>query len=149
MRRWDKNQSDMPLWTPIMCLAATWRNWGSNNMDYAAILPVVYSFISACSLSICWYFLQFSQPLQQSNCQQKGQHPTLTCVDSTLVPLKPLTCTDLPLFGWPIVATNFSEWVQMFQKNFRGEPILGGSKLNVTPPGPSWSRWASRVIESG
>ena len=60
-----------------------YRNWESNNMDYAAIL--VYSivssssFISACSLSICWYFLRFSQPLQQSNCQQKGQHPTLTC----------------------------------------------------------------------
>ena len=27
----------------------------------------------------------------------------------------------------------FSEWVQIFQKNlFWGEPILGGSKLNVT-----------------
>ena len=35
------------------------------------------------------------------------------------------------------VGTNLSEWVQIFQKNlFRGggEPILGGSKLNVTQP---------------
>ena len=31
------------------------------------------------------------------------------------------------------MGTNFSEWVQIFQKNsFWGEPILGGSKLNVT-----------------
>ena len=39
--------------------------------------------------------------------------------------------------GWLLVGTNFSEWVQIFQKNsIRGEPILGGSKLNVTwtPP---------------
>ena len=36
-------------------------------------------------------------------------------------------------YGWPIVGTNVSEWVQIFQKNlFRREPILGWSKLNVT-----------------
>ena len=44
-----------------------------------------------------------------------------------------LVVTDFALCGWPIVGTNFSEWVQIFQKNvFREEPILGGSKLNVT-----------------
>ena len=37
-------------------------------------------------------------------------------------------------FMWLVYSRNkFSEWVQIFQKNsFRGEPILGGSKLNVT-----------------
>ena len=31
------------------------------------------------------------------------------------------------------MGTNFSEWVQIFQNNvFREEPILEGSKLNVT-----------------
>ena len=35
--------------------------------------------------------------------------------------------------AWPIVGTNFSEWVQIYQKNsLRGDPLLGGSKLNVT-----------------
>ena len=45
-----------------------------------------------------------------------------------------LVVTDfLFLCGWPIVGTNFSEWVQIFKKNsLRGEPVLGGSKLNVT-----------------
>ena len=53
-----------------------------------------------------------------------------------------LTCTDLPWCGWSTVGTNFSEWVQIFQKNsFRGEPILGGSKLNVTGRRMSWCFW--------
>ena len=49
-----------------------------------------------------------------------------------------LVVTDFPSCGWPIhsiVGTNsfFLEWVQIFQKNsFWGEPILGGSKLNMT-----------------
>ena len=44
-----------------------------------------------------------------------------------------LVVTGFVSCGWPIVGTNFSEWVQIFQKNvFREEPILGGSKLNVT-----------------
>ena len=44
-----------------------------------------------------------------------------------------LVVTGFVLCGWPIVGTNFSEWVQIFQKNvFWEEPILGGSKLNVT-----------------
>ena len=44
-----------------------------------------------------------------------------------------LVVTDFLSCGWPIVGTNFSEWVQIFQKNvFREERILGGSKLNVT-----------------
>ena len=34
------------------------------------------------------------------------------------------------LMYWSTVGTNFSEWVQIFP--FRGEPIVGGSKLNVT-----------------
>ena len=52
-----------------------------------------------------------------------------------------LVVTDLPLCGWSIVGTNFSGWVQIFQKNsFQGEPILGGSKLNVTNP------WRVRVF---
>lgn len=43
--------------------------------------------------------------------------------------LPPLTYTDSPLSGWPIVGTNFSEWVQIFQKNlFWGN----GSKLKMT-----------------
>ena len=47
----------------------------------------------------------------------------------------PLVVTDFLSCGWSRVGTNFSEWVQIFQKNsFRGEPILGGSKLNVTVP---------------
>ena len=46
-----------------------------------------------------------------------------------------LVVTDFLSCGWPVVGTNFSAWVQIFQKNsFRGEPILGGSKLNVTLP---------------
>ena len=44
-----------------------------------------------------------------------------------------LVVTGFVSCGWLIVGTNFSEWVQIFQKNvFREEPILGGSKLNVT-----------------
>ena len=44
-----------------------------------------------------------------------------------------LVVTGFVSCGWPIVGRNFSEWVQIFQKNvFREEPILGGSKLNVT-----------------
>ena len=44
-----------------------------------------------------------------------------------------LVVTGFVSYGWPIVETNFSEWVQIFQKNvLREEPILGGSKLNVT-----------------
>ena len=44
-----------------------------------------------------------------------------------------LVVTGFVSCGWPIVETNFSEWVQIFQKNvFRKEPILGESKLNVT-----------------
>ena len=44
-----------------------------------------------------------------------------------------LVVTGFVSCGWPIVGTNFSEWVQTFQKNvFQEEPILGGSKLNVT-----------------
>ena len=44
-----------------------------------------------------------------------------------------LVVTGFVSCGWPIVGTNFSEWVQIFQKKvFREEPILGGSKLNVT-----------------
>ena len=51
---------------------------------------------------------------------------------------------DLPSCGWSTVETNFSEWVQIFQKNlFWGEPILGGSKLNVT--GPHFSNQDSRL----
>ena len=43
-----------------------------------------------------------------------------------------LVVTGFVSCGWPIVGTNFSEWVQIFQKNvFQEEPILGGSKLNV------------------
>ena len=46
-----------------------------------------------------------------------------------------LVVIDFLSCGWPIVGTNFSESVQIFQKNaFWGEPILGGSKLNVTAP---------------
>ena len=33
-------------------------------------------------------------------------------VDSFLVPSQTLTCVALPLLAWPIVGTNFSEWVQ-------------------------------------
>ena len=41
-----------------------------------------------------------------------------------------LVVTGFVSCGWPIVGKNFSEWVQ---KNvFWEEPILGGSKLNVT-----------------
>ena len=44
-----------------------------------------------------------------------------------------LVVTDFLSCGWPIVGTNFSEWVQIFQKNvLPEEPILEGSKLNVT-----------------
>ena len=44
-----------------------------------------------------------------------------------------LVVTGFVSCGWPIVGTHFSEGVQIFQKNvFREEPILGGSKLNVT-----------------
>ena len=44
-----------------------------------------------------------------------------------------LVVTGFVSCGWPIVGTNFSEWVQIFQKNvFQEEPILGGSKLNMT-----------------
>ena len=44
-----------------------------------------------------------------------------------------LVVTGFVSYGWPIVETNFSEWVQIFQKNvLREEPILGGSKLNMT-----------------
>ena len=42
-----------------------------------------------------------------------------------------LVVTGFVSCGWPIVGTNFSEWIQI--KNvFREEPILGESKLNVT-----------------
>ena len=44
-----------------------------------------------------------------------------------------LVVTGFVSCGWPIVGTNVSEWVQIFQKNvFREEPILEGSKLNMT-----------------
>ena len=44
-----------------------------------------------------------------------------------------LVITGFVSCGWPIVGTNLAEWVQIFQKNvFLEEPILGGSKLNVT-----------------
>ena len=44
-----------------------------------------------------------------------------------------LVVTGFVSCGWLIVGTNISEWVQIFQKNvFWEEPILGGSKLNVT-----------------
>ena len=44
-----------------------------------------------------------------------------------------LVVTGFVSWGWPIVGTIFSELVQIFQKNVFGEePILGGSKLNVT-----------------
>ena len=33
-------------------------------------------------------------------------------VDSFLVPSQTLTCVALPLLAWPIVGTNFSEWIQ-------------------------------------
>ena len=41
-----------------------------------------------------------------------------------------LVVTDFLLCGWLIVGTNFSEWVRKIRS--RGEPILGGSKLNET-----------------
>ena len=41
-----------------------------------------------------------------------------------------LVVTGFVSCGWPIVGTNFSEWVQKML--FREEPISGGSKLNVT-----------------
>ena len=48
-------------------------------------------------------------------------------------PPKLIVVTDFLLCGWPIMGTNFREWVQTFQQNsFWGEPNLGGSKLNVT-----------------
>ena len=54
-------------------------------------------------------------------------------LDMQLCTLPTLVVTDFHSCGWPIVGTNFSEWVQVFQKNlFWGEPILGGSKSNVT-----------------
>ena len=41
-----------------------------------------------------------------------------------------LVVTGFVLCGWPIVGTNFSEWVQIFQKNvFQEDPILGGVKI--------------------
>ena len=46
-----------------------------------------------------------------------------------------LVVTDLPSCGWAIVGTNFLEWAQILQKKyFQGEPILEGSKLNMTGP---------------
>ena len=69
---------------------------------------------------------------------KRGQHLTLTCVNSTLVASRPLICTDLPSSqAGPstTVGIHFSEWVQIFQKKIRsGEPILGvpESKLNMT-----------------
>ena len=61
-----------------------------------------------------------------------------------------LTCTGLPWCGWSTVGTHFSEWVQIFQKNsFRGEPILGGSKLNFfsTRDAPLWC-WLTLACET-
>ena len=53
--------------------------------------------------------------------------------------LMSLVVTDFLSCGWPIVGTNFSEWVQIFQKNlFRGGLILGGSKLNMIANNSKW-----------
>ena len=65
-------------------------------------------------------------------------------------PLMSLVVTDFLSCGWPIVRTNFSEWVQIFQKNsFRGEPILGGSTVAVSAraTGYLWifNRWRNRM----
>ena len=134
LRCTDKNQWDTPLLTSLKCLVATWRNSGSNN-SAKWIVYNCFAFIVRLSLtlSICQYFLQFSQPLRQSNCQQ--QHLTLMWVVSVLVPSLLLTCTDLLLSGWLIVGTNLSEWVQIFRKICSGgKQILRRSKLNVTNP---------------
>ena len=50
---------------------------------------------------------------------------------SLWTPLTSLGVTDFLSCGWPIMGTNFSGWVQIFQKNsFRGNQFMG-SKLNV------------------
>ena len=82
----------------------------------------------AATLRVSLY--HFSNPVAS----KRDQHLTLTCWFS-LMPLGPLTCTDLPSDAGLYSGTKFSEGVQIFQKNlFGGEPIIGGegSKLNVT-----------------
>ena len=62
---------------------------------------------------------------------KRGQHLTLTCVNSTLVASRPLICTDLPSSqAGPstTVGMHFSKWVQIFQKksvlgNFRSPRV--------------------------
>ena len=40
-------------------------------------------------------------------------------------PPKLIVVTDFLLCGWPIMGTNFREWVQTFQQKF----VLGGTKF--------------------
>ena len=54
-------------------------------------------------------------------------------VDTTDVLSSYFTTVGMHRFACSTVGTYFSEWIQIFQKNlFQEEPILGGSKLNVT-----------------
>lgn len=90
------------------------------------------SIILSCSIQILWQTLTLNAAW--------GHWGVLIMIDTQVVDssnvrwfnlsaLPPLTYTDSPLSGWPIVGTNFSEWVQIFWKNlFRGN----GSKLKMT-----------------
>ena len=63
------------------------------------------------------------------------QFPLWTPLIPLVVTSWPLICTDLPSCGWSRAGRKFSEGIQIFQKNsFRGEPILGRSKLNMQFP---------------
>ena len=127
----------MPLWAPLMCLVASWRNWGSTmqqNVQSYWIVKYFVSIVHLCLLSICWYFLRFSVIAAI-------RLGTASYSDLRWFNLSAFTTTDMHWFafisGWPIdyrgntffrVGPNISEKIRS------GEPILGvpESKLNVT-----------------
>ena len=110
-----------------MCLVATWRNWGSNNLNYAAKWIVNLSILSLLFVSapyslyimliLCVSLSHCSNPI--ASCSKRGQHHQR---DATLM-LSLLVCTDLTLaYRYFRVGPNI--W---------GELILRGSNMPDSP----------------
>ena len=105
----------------------TWTNWEDRlHSEMYTYWTLASSILFSLFVYISAYRLAAKNCISLCRCRnsiasKRDQHLTLMCIDSTLVPLRPLTCTDLPLWSWSIVGRNFSEWVQIFQGegNFR------------------------------
>ena len=106
----------------------TWMKWGGRNLVqwckmYSVVKYLVFSICLCSQLFCCYTLVCFSLSIQQSNCQWKG---TASYSDVHWFNLGAFTTTDMHWFAFV--------WIQMSQKFVRGEPILGGSKLNMTEP---------------